>query len=200
MKMQRHTIGLEFITPLLGTCPKSGTLYEEWVASLAPDPDIGELEVADVQEAEEAGWTGFLQNGDGPYLSSHVIRGFCKGACYMLRRVKGSESKKLTAYKKMVDNGLFVEPRVIHLALPEGEEMGVLERGMRVQTPRGERNCLARSDTAPVGTKVEFEFVYYDGTFSLPLLEEWLAHGQYHGIGAWRGSGGKGRFTFEVLG
>jgi hypothetical protein len=85
-----------------------------------------------------------------------VIKGFFKDACGMLRRVKGSGSSKLRAYKKEIDGLVFVTPRQIPLVLPEGAELGLLER--------------------PV----------LGGGIGDDLLREWFNYGALRGLGQWR--------------
>lgn len=115
--MDRLKVRLEFITPLLGGFPKS-------------------QEVVD---------TGFPTDEKGPYLPSNVLRGHCKSACRALRKVEGAFSNPVTkkwsnaeAYRKTIDNGLFVEPRRLYLQLPDGEEIGELVRSFRVSGSRGD--------------------------------------------------------------
>lgn len=161
----------------------------------------------------------------------------------MLRRVKGTESKKLTAYRKVIDGLVFPTPRKIRLVLPGTEgsgtvvigayeerknpnydphcedphdpdfnekilvrigiktrktkpKVGICERPLRAQTAQGERIALARSDTCPPGTVIEFDLVILGGV-SEALLREWLDYGALRGLGQWRNSG-KGRFSHEL--
>ncbi len=114
----------------------------------------------------------------------------------MLRRASGTRSSKVTAYKKVIDGLVFVTPRKIPLVLPEGAEMGVLERPLRAQTARGERVALARSDTCPPGTTLEFTVTVL-GKVTKVLLSEWLDYGALRGLGQWR-NGGYGRFEYEL--
>lgn len=113
----------------------------------------------------------------------------------MLRRVPGTKSEKLTAFKKIIDGLVFVEPRQIPLHF-NGNGMGVLERPLRAQTAQGERVTLARSDTCPVGTTMEFTIEIIGG-LDEKTLREWLDYGKRRGLGQWR-NGGYGSFTYEM--
>jgi len=192
-------IRLTFTEPLLGTIPKDQDVYEAYIASVAAltDEEIAE-ELATVGKVEEKGWTGFHQLGNQPILYDYVIKGFFKDACGMMRRVSKSESSKLRAYKKEIDGLVFVTPRQIPLILPEGAEMGVLERPLRAQTAQGERVALARSDTCPVGTTLTFDLLVLGGGIDGKLLAEWLDYGSFRGLGQWRNA--SYRFTWEELG
>lgn len=55
---------------------------------------------------------------------------------------------------------------------------------------------LARSDTCPSGTTLEFTVMVL-GQVSEALLIEWLDYGALLGLGQWR-SGGWGVFTYQM--
>jgi len=149
--------------------------------------------------------TGFHRNEDGcPVLLDYHIRGFFKDACGMLRRVDGTLSKRVRAYRKIVDGLIFVQPRQIVLQMPGGEDVGILDRPLRASTAQGERVSLARSEMCPARTEVSFTVVVLgpirERKNVLPveeLLREWLSYGQFHGIGQWRNAGW-GAFTYEM--
>jgi len=133
-----------------------------------------------------------------PILYDYVIKGFFKDACGMLRRVTGTRSSKVRAYKKGIDGLVFVTPRWILLNL-DGQEMGTLERPLRAQTAQGERVALARSDTCPPGTTLGF-YVNILGVVKEPLLHEWLDYGKLRGLGQWRNAGfGRVEYTLTKL-
>ena len=195
--MNTYGIKLTFTERILGTVPKDKEVYAAYIATrIALDDEVVAAELATVESVEEKGWTGFHQNGKGAFLYDYMIKGFFKDACGMLRRVPGTGSKKLTAYKKVIDGLVFVEPREIVLTLPEGAETSVLERPLRAQTAQGERVALARSDTCPAGTSIEFKVLVLGGV-SEKLLLEWLEYGQLRGLGQWRNAG-YGQFTYEM--
>jgi len=199
--METYQIKLTFIKEILGATPKDRDVYASFVADKAAlDDEELAAELATVERVEEKGWTGFRRwaaNGS-PFLAAYVIKGFFKAACGALRRAPGTDSKKLTAFKKVIDGLVFVEPDEIELVLPDGAEMGTLERPLRAQTAQGERVALARSDTCPAGTTLEFEVMILGG-ISRSLLIEWLEYGRLSGLGQWRNAG-YGRFTYEILG
>lgn len=195
--MDKYKVTLTFTEPILGTVPKDPEVYAAYIATheALTNEQVAE-ELATVQNVEEKGWTGFHTLPDGtPILYDYVIKGFFKDACGMLRRATGTGSSKLPAYKKVVDGLVFVSPRQIPLNI-NGGEMGILERPLRAQTAQGERVCLARSDTCPVGTTITFD-VLVVGTVGKKLLEEWLIYGALRGLGQWR-NGGWGKFTYEL--
>lgn len=190
-----YRVKLTFTEPLLGTVPKDPEIYAGYVAGKAAltDEALAE-ELATVEKVEEKGWTGFHKLDGKPILYDYVIKGFFKDACGMLRRVKDTRSSKIRAYKKIIDGLVFIDPRQIPINL--SEKMGVLERPLRAQTAQGERVALARSDTCPVGTTIEFDVLILGGV-SEGLLKEWLDYGRLRGLGQWR-NGGYGRFTYKL--
>jgi len=90
-----------------------------------------------------------------------------------------------------------VYPRQIALNMPEGSEMGICQRPLRSDGPRGARVALCSSETVPAGTTIDVKIEYYNKDF-LPCILEWLDYGAERGLGQWRNSG-KGRFTWEEL-
>jgi hypothetical protein len=195
--MKQYYLKLTFTAPILGTVPKDKEVYASYIATheALTDEDIAK-ELESVEQIEEKGWTGFHTDDRGPFLLSYMIKGFFKDACGMLRRATGTSSKKLTAYKKVIDGLVFVEPDELLLNLPTGQELGMLERPLRAQTAQGERVALARSDSAPAGTSIEFNLLILGGV-SHKLLIEWLEYGKLRGLGQWRNAGW-GRFSYEL--
>lgn len=196
--MKRMSIQIEFTDGLLGTASADPEVHSRFVASKAPDAPSMAEEVAalGVDEVEGRAITVFPRDGEGePVLWDYQIKGFFKDACSMLRRVKGTESSKLKAYKKLIDGLVFVEPRQIRLVLPDGEDMTECQRPLRAQTAQGERIALAHSEECPEGTTCEFEVMLLNETLE-PAVREWLDYGELRGIGQWRNSG-KGRMVWR---
>lgn len=196
----KRIVRLTFTEDLLGTVTKDPKVYAAYIASKAAltDEQLAE-ELGTVEKVEEKGWTGFHQKDGQPIIYDYVIKGFFKDACGMLRRVKGTKSSKIRAYRKEIDGLVFIEPRQIPLILPDGAEMGVLERPLRASTAQGDRIALARSDTCPPGTTLEFVVTVLGGSIDAEQLIEWLDYGALRGLGQWR-SASYGRFTYQVLG
>jgi len=191
-----YEVKLTLTQPILGTVPKDPDIYEGYIASKAAltDEAVAE-ELATVERVEEKGWTGFHKVEGTPILYDYVIKGFFKDAASMLRRVPDTKTAKIKAYRKIIDGLVFVTPRQIPINL-NGYEMGVLERPLRASTAQGERIALARSDTCPVGTTIEFTLAVM-GSVSEAVLREWLDYGALRGLGQWR-NGGYGTFTYEM--
>lgn len=94
---------LTTIETLLGTASNNKELHSEFIASKAPDAPSREeeIEAVGVEEVIEKGMTVFSRNKDGkPILWDYQIKGFFKDACGVLRKVKGTKSSKIKAYKK----------------------------------------------------------------------------------------------------
>lgn len=202
--MRKMHVKLTTIEGMLGTVPANPKIYEEFIGSHAPDAATlqDEIDALGVDAVADKGMTVFRRLEDGtPFLYDYQIKGFFKDACGALSRLKGkdktakNESAKLSAYKKIIDGLIFVQPRKISIRF-EGS-MGECQRPLRAQTMQGERVSLAKSEEIPAGATMEFDILYFDESH-LPAIEEWLAYGALRGIGQWRNSG-KGRFLYEIL-
>lgn len=144
----------------------------------------------------EKGMTVFPRMEDGtPFLYDYQIKGFFKDTCGALRRVKGTRSADIKAYKKEIDRLIFPQPRCIPFSF-DGE-VGLCQRPLRAQTAQGERIALAISEEIPAGAKVEFSILMLNDD-NVKLVKEWLDYGRLSGIGQWHNSG-KGRFVWELL-
>lgn len=201
----KYQVKVTFTTEMLGTAPANQELYEDHVMKRAQDYGIEPDEILSapqtIPEIEEKGMTIFRRvNGDWdkPFIPDFMITGFLKGACGALRRSSKTKSKKISAYKKVIDTNVFVFPRMIPIVLPDGAEIDRLERTLRASTPQGDRVAIACSEMAPVGTTLAFTIEVLEGSkVTEEVLREWLDFGRYHGIGQWR-SGGYGRFEYEI--
>ena len=202
-EVDTYRVRVEFTTEVLGSTPKDQEVYTAYIAGKAALTDEQlKAELAAVDVVEEKGWTGFLRIGkdkETPALSAHVLKGFMKSACGMARLVKGTQSAKIRAYKKIIDGAVWVVPQFVPLHLPAGAHMSVNERPLRASTPQGERIALARSDSLPPGTWFECDISILGGLIPEKTLLEWFWLGlKFEGIGQWRGSGNKGRFMFSL--
>lgn len=196
-----HTlkVRLTFQEEVLGTASNNPEIHSEFIASKAPDAMKVEEEVAAIgaEAVIEKSMTVFPRNPDGnPILYDYQIKGFFKDAAGSLRRVPGTVSSKIKAYKKELDGLVFVFPRMIPMDIPGGK-LGSCERPLRAQTAQGDRVALANSETAPAGTTIEFEIQCFT-TDMYELVKELLNYGKYRGIGQWRNAG-KGAFLWEEI-
>lgn len=191
-------IKITFTEPILGTSPANEDIFREFIASKAPDADTIEDEVAALgaDEVIEKSMTVFPRNKDGmPFLYDYQIKGFFKDTCGGLRKVSGTESSKIKAYKKEIDKLIFPEPREI--PFENLEMIGFCQRPLRAQTAQGERVSLAMSEQIPAGASIVF-FVHCLHDAHADAVREWLDYGKFSGIGQWRNSG-KGRFVWEEV-
>lgn len=196
--MKEIKVRLTFIEPLLGTSPANEEIYRDYIGSKAPNADTVDDEVATlgVNDVVEKGKTVFPRMEDGtPFLYDYKIKGFFKDACGGLRRVSGTESSKIKAYKKEIDRLIFPAPRCIPICF--NGKMGECQRPLRVMTAQGERVGLAISERVPAGATIEFSIVLLQEGLE-KAVREWLDYGRFSGIGQWRNSG-CGRFTWEEI-
>lgn len=204
---------LTLIEELLGTKPCDPAIFLTYVGSLKDEATaLEEMKVAkdtaaraaalkeEAEQAEQSGTTIFHRNADGKVIIwDYQVKGFFKDACGSLQRMDDWDggpplSVKVKPYRKLIDGVIFCAPRQIILKLPSGTAPGYCERPMRVQTPQGERVCLARSETVPAGTIIDVD-IRIMKTEMEPVVREWLDYGALRGLGQWRNSG-KGAFTW----
>ena len=196
--MKTLKVKLTFTEGILGTSPTNENIYRDYIGSKSPDADTIEEEIAALGEdaVADKGKTVFPRNADGmPFLYDYQIKGFFKDTCGGLRKVSGTESSKIKAFKKEIDKLIFPTPRQIPFA--DFGEITECQRPLRASTPQGERVSLAISEEIPAGATVTFEIELFSDDHE-KAVREWLNYGKHSGIGQWRNSG-KGRFTWEEV-
>jgi len=193
---------IKFTEPLLGTLSGNKEIAEEFIISKHPDGRSEEESAAvPVDETVEKSSTIFARDNGRIMLWDYQIKGFLKEACEQMissDTMTKEEQKKFRVtqylYKRTIDKQIFVMPRKIHLELPKGAKTSFIERPLRGQTMRGERICLARSESVPAGTKFHIEIICLNVKLE-KFIPQWLKYGALLGLGQWRSSG-MGRFEF----
>jgi len=189
-------IKIIFTEALLGTLSGNKEIAEGFIISKHPDgPQEDELHAESPEGDVEKSSTFFPRDNGKPFLWDYQIKGFFKDACSMLRRVSGTKSKDITAYKKIIDGIVFVGPRKIVIDVVG--DISWCERPLRGQTAQGERIALARSESIPEGSSITCDITCLDKKY-LKYVKEWLDYGALRGLGQWRNSG-KGRFTWDLI-
>ncbi len=192
-------VKVTFIEEVLGMMPANKNIYTDFIASKAPDAMTREeeVEVFGANEIELQEMTVFPRDAEGrPYFYDYQIKGMFKDVCGMLRRVPGSKSSKIKAYKKEIDGLIFVTDRENPIIF--NGEITTNQRPLRASTPQGERIALASSESIPAGATMEFEIAMLNADAHKDLIIEWLDYGKLRGLGQWRNSG-TGRFTYEII-
>lgn len=187
---------------MLGTKASDLDIFTKWIASKAPDDDHRKTEIEnaeEVAEREKSGTTVFHRNKKTGKIGiyAYQIKGFLKEAAEATNRFDKdirNGLEKLTAYKKKIDQCVFIFPDWIDIQMPKGETTGSCQRPLRAQTAQGERVTLVNSESVPVGSTLEFEIRILSKEL-VPYIEFFLSYGGLRGLGQWRNSG-KGRFTF----
>lgn len=198
MKVRKIQVKAVFTEEVLGTAPQNRELYRTYIASKSEDAKKIEEEVNSlgVEAVLDKTRTGFSMDEDGePHLWDYQIKGFFKDACGGLRKMTGSQSEKLKAYKKIIDKDVFITPRKIRFE--NVVDIGSCERPLRTSGPQGERTALAISDTVNAGSYICFSVFVLDGS-AVKAVREWLDYGTVSGLGQWRNSG-KGTFRAEII-
>lgn len=195
--MKTMKVRLEFLEEVLGTASADPEIHETYIASNAPDAPTRkeEVEALGAEEVFEKSMTIFPKENGIPFLWDYQIKGFFKDACGMMRKVSGSVSSKMKAYKKEIDGLIFIKERKIPFQF-DGE-IGTCQRPLRAQTAQGERIALSSSETIPAGAAIEFEIECLVDS-DMNAVVEWLDYGKLRGIGQWRNSG-KGKFAWKVI-
>ena len=194
-------VRVTLLEEMLGTLPGDKEVFRSYIASKAPDASTieEEVEAIGVDQYCEKGMTVFARDTDGsPIVYDYLIKGFFKNACSALREVDGSESKKLKAYKKKIDNLVFIDERKIKINFGGKEpDIGICERPLRASTAQGERVALACSESVPAGCYLEFTIRVLSKDM-MDYVIEWLDYGRFNGLGCWHNSG-KGKFTWTEI-
>lgn len=207
--MPTYQFDLTFTEELLGAAALDRKTYETFI--LPKMPSLPPTEAAE-EAAEELnsirpigngmdskGVTGFHRTPDGkPAFMNYVTKGFCKGACGALRRLKGTESATLVSYKSVIDVLVFPQPRLIVLNLParNGAELDIYSSALRADTAKGPRSAISTSERMPAGTTCTFTLNVL-GVITESLLREWFDYGALHGMGK-RRNDGYGSFEYTM--
>jgi len=211
-------IRLELIEEMLGTSSGDPEIHREHIASKGPNASSIEEEVASlgVDNVERKSMSVFPRTEKGEvFIWDYQLKGFFKDACGALSRARGTESGKLTAYKKIIDGLIFVKPRKIIINPPKGQGrvvVGKCVRPLRIADQRGERVALASSETVPAGCSFDIEIQYFElkdkktkkgdepgeKADLLSVITELLDYGELRGLLQWRNSG-KGRFIWKEI-
>ena len=195
--MEELKVRLTFTEELLGTASNNPDINGEYIASKAPDAPskAEEIEAIGVDETVEKSMTVFPKEDGKPFIWDYQIKGFFKDACGVLKKVTGTESAGIKAYKKEIDGLIFVFARKI--PIQNYGTIGECQRPLRGQTAQGERIALAHSETIPAGSYIEFTVRCLKDSL-MKGVREWLDYGMLRGLGQWRNSG-KGRFAWEEI-
>ena len=197
-------VKITLIEEVLGSSPSNEELLATYIASKAPTDELTSEEIDNIkaQNAEDR-ITIFPRQADGtPFIYDYQIKGMLKDSCKALAAAGkagypgGKACAGLKAYKKLIDGLIFVSPREIPYNM-NGMRMDYCERPLRASTPQGERVSIAKSETVPAGSTIEFEITCLDPKLE-DMVRECLDYGKLHGLGQWRNSG-KGRYTWEEV-
>ena len=209
MKKQSLSVKITFTTDVLGSWPENKTIAADYIASKAPTTERSNEELESIPESEESSKrTIFPRDTKGVHLWDFHLRGFIKEACRFQIEMGDLEIAK-TSISKAVDTLVFVNPRKVYFANPDGtvvqpSQLTSMQRSLRAMTMQGERIALADSDLIQAGCWLGFTVEWFEGEngkskiakFNRDVITQCLDYGALKGMGQWR-SGGFGRFTWE---
>lgn len=196
--MKDLKVKLTFLEEVLGTSSNNPEIHSDFIASKAPDAKSREeeIEAIGVVEVVEKSMTIFPKLDDGtPFVWDYQVKGFFKDTCSALKKVSGTESSKIKAFKKEIDGLIFIDERKI--PFKNYGAIGECQRPLRASTAQGERIALAHSETVQAGSEIEFTIRCLKDDLVKPV-KEWLDYGKYRGLGQWRNSG-KGKFAWSEI-
>lgn len=189
-------VRLTLVEAILGSAPSDPDIYKTYIASKAPQGKETNDEVESLPEDPDKGVTVFHRMDDGtPCVMDHQIKGFFKNACSAMRDVPKSESSKMKAYKKKIDNNIFIKQR--RIPFQNASDITIFQRPLRAETPQGPRVALSASERIEAGAVLEFDIEVLNPDL-YGIVIEWLSYGKYNGLGQWH-NGSMGRFLFEEL-
>ena len=197
--MKEVKVRIKFLRSVLGTSTNDKDIYRTFIGGKAPDAKTVEDEVKalGVDEVVEKGKTVFPRTEDGkPFIYDYQIRGFFKSACSAMNKVDGTASSKIKAYKKKIDQFVFIKDRAN--VINGITEITECQRPLRCSTMQGERVSIAISEEINAGATCEFTVQLLCDSDEA-ALKEWLDYGRFNGFLQWRNSG-HGTFEYEILG
>ena len=225
--MKKMKVRVTLLTEMLGTFPTDPDTYITFIEQRKkkdktfPEDVDADRELENIKRAienqnfEEVEVDGPITNQNPKMLTAfprnedfdlimydYQIRGFFKEACGSLKVACkndpdwGKESNKISSYKKVIDGGIFVYPEEIPINI--NGNLTIVSRSLRAQSPNPpyERVCISSSEAVPRGSTIDFEVLFPDKLENAVI--EWLEYGKYKGFLQWR-SGGKGRFSYEII-
>ena len=205
MKLERKTVILRGISPILGSTPNNKEIYEDHVATKARKAELDRAKAdADlIREEGEKGITIFYRDdADSLIVKDYQVKGFLKEAGRVL-----ASQMNLKAAQSKIDNFIFIEPTIIPFTR-NGELIkaadDINQRPLRAQTAQGPRVALAYSEQVDAPWELHFDILLLENkktaqsvALGWEQIETMFEYGQLKGLLQWR-NGGYGRFEYEV--
>jgi len=195
MKTDAYELKVVFLTPVLGSQPSDKNITTEYIIKKSGLDARPADEEDYLPELIDKGTTVFYRLKDQPAMMNYQVLGFLKEAGKVQNGRVAGGVKNL---RSKVGSQIFISPRVLPLTLPDGEEIGYLERPLRADTPKGQIVSLARSEMLPEGTWFKCGLEVLNGEIGEEVLTDLLDYGQFRGLGQWRNSGAFGTFRYEL--
>lgn len=201
-------VRMQFTESILGTSPGNPDIYRDYLGKKAMeagakmDPPVNmsgkiEEEVSTIVEDQlNKGKTVFSRDTDGtPMLWDYQIKGFFKSACQALKKADNSLSGNMRAFKKEIDQLIFIKER--RIPIHNAGVVGECQRPLRSNGPQGERVSIAVSEEIQPGSYIDFTVMFMTKA-DMDYVREWLYYAQFNGVGQWR-NGGHGRAVWSEL-
>ena len=162
-----------------------------------------------VEDLDSRGVTVFFRNESGrPTIGSHMIKGYLKAAGESICGTKTKKAGTMLQSKAFTDSTINQHLSIVEEFIEFDKDIDrevdgapkYCVRPLRAETMQGPRVSIAKSEVVKAGATLKFTVVVMEGS---PLTEEILSDlfsvGEYgEGLGQWRGSGGKGKFTYDM--
>jgi hypothetical protein len=189
--------------------------YQEMIGKRDPIPEtldeilvFGKSLQEDLEEVlnkDQEKTTVFMLDESGwPIISTHMILGNLKENLRIITNNTDKEARGIIKSKVAVGELMALDVKPIEqfvkaskdLARDENGKPAICERPISFEVMGKRTTAIARSQTLPEGTEFEMHLRIRAGSPVLEVLETLLAYGRNNGLGAWRGSGGKGAYRY----
>jgi len=188
---------------------KKGDLPADVIDLIEYAKGLAEEFSAAVKAGEAAKATVFMRGADGkPMISTHMILGNLKeNLKIMVNNSTGGKEEKVYKSKAAVKEVLALDIKAVDQFMtpdndiargPDGKPF-LLERPIRFEDSFGNTvTAIAMSEQLPIGTEFGTVLRVRTGSSVESLLPLLLDMGKSNGLGAWRGSGNKGAYCYQL--
>jgi len=196
-----YHVRVDFVRPLLGTCPANDAAIKYLTELTGKDYSRGVRndDVEDFAEDDERA-TYFARDAQGhPVILDRQINGFLREAAKVLNGKVTGHVKNL---RSKVENTVFVAQEATKLHLPTNQGDGydgiqMFSHFIRRYTPFGSRMVVAQSEMIQAGAWFDCDLMVVPGDITEAVLSDLFDYGWFKGMLQWR-NGGYGKFRYKL--